>query len=109
MLCDDVGTCMLQHGNGKKSGRGSWKPTPPIKKISVSGTAGVAQKGGEPNLSPNLMSVYLCMNWWAIEIENRLMTGFVVGVEFYRADVELEDAGEFRLHLGLLSINFLWL
>ena len=55
------------------------------------------------------MSVYLCMDWWAIEIENRLMTGFVVGVEFYRAGVELDEPGEFRLHLGLISINFLWL
>lgn len=100
---------MLQHENGKKSGRRAWNQTPPFEKISVSETGAVAYNGGEPKHSPNLVSVYLPMDWWAIEIENRVMTGFVVGVEFYRADVELEEPGEFRLHFGLLSINFLWL
>ena len=55
------------------------------------------------------MSVYLLMDWWAIELVNRATTGFIVGVEFYSRDVEEEEPGELRLHLGLLSINFLWL
>lgn len=49
------------------------------------------------------------MDWWAIELVNRVSTGFIVGVEFYSRDVEEEEPGELRFHLGLLSINFLWL
>ena len=100
---------MFQHENGKKSGRASGNQTPPIEKISVSGTRGVAYDGREPKPSKNLMSVYLLMDWWAIELVNRARTGFIVGVEFYSRDVEEEEPGELRLHLGLLSINFLWL
>ena len=100
---------MLQHENGKKSGRGSENQTPPLEKKSVSGTGGVAYDGREPKLSTNLVSVYLPMDWWAIELVNRVSTGFIVGVEFYSRDVEEEEPGELRFHLGLLSINFLWL
>jgi hypothetical protein len=47
------------------------------------------------------------MDWWAIELQNRIRLGFLIGVNLYWAE-EDGDYSEVQLHLGIISINFLW-
>lgn len=47
------------------------------------------------------------MDWWAIELQNRMRSGFMVGVNRYWAE-EDGDYNEVQFHLGIISINFLW-
>ena len=51
--------------------------------------------------------VYLRMDYWAIELQNRMRLGFLVGVNTYWAEEE-GDYSEVQFHLGIISINFLW-
>ena len=45
---------------------------------------------------------------WMIQVQNRVRNGFLVGFAYYGVDEET-DYRELQLHVGLLSINFLWL
>ena len=47
------------------------------------------------------------MNWWAIELENRMKFGFLIGVNTSWAECD-GDYNEVQIHLGIVSINFLW-
>lgn len=98
---------MLQHGIGKNSGRRRTNTTPGVKKKVTSVTRGRAQNGGEPAHYYYATFVYLRMDWWAIELQNRMHSGFLVGVNTYWAEEE-GDYNEVQFHLGIISINFLW-
>lgn len=98
---------MLQHGIGKNSGRRHANTTPGVKKNPVSGPGTRAQNGGEPKHYYYATCVYLRMDWWAIELQNRMRSGFLVGVNRYWAE-EDGDYNEVQFHLGIISINFLW-
>ena len=44
---------------------------------------------------------------WMIQIQNRMRNGFLVGVSYYGVDDET-DYRELQFHIGLISINILW-
>lgn len=98
---------MLQHEIGKNSGRPNKNTTPGSRKKAVSGAGRRAHKGGEPTNYYYVTCVYLRMDWWAIELQNRMRSGFMVGVNRYWAEDD-GDYNEVQFHLGIISINFLW-
>lgn len=93
--------------NGKNSDGTHEKTTPPTTKKDVSVRGLSACRGREPNYYPHLICVYLRMDWWAIELQNRMRLGFLIGVNTYWAE-EKGDYNEVQFHLGIISINFLW-
>ena len=93
--------------NGKNSDGTRQNTTPPTTKKDVSVRGLFACRGREPNYYPHLICVYLRMDWWAIELQNRMKLGFLIGVNIYWAEEE-GDYNEVQFHLGIISINFLW-
>lgn len=123
-VCLNIGCCNMERGTrtgkrtagglterrskkGKNSDGTSKNTTPPNQKKVVSVRGLRAYSGGEPAYSQYLTSVYLRMDWWAIELQNRMRSGFLLGVNVYSADEE-EDYNEVQFHLGIISVNFLW-
>ena len=93
--------------NGKISDGTQQNTTPPTTKKGVSERGLCAYKGREPNYYYYATFVYLRMDWWAIELQNRMRSGFLLGINVYRVEEE-EDCNEVQFHLGIISINFLW-
>lgn len=99
------------HGTRNEKGKISdgtrQNTTPPMTKKGVSVLGRRAYKAMEPNYYYYATCVYLRMDWWAIELQNRMRSGFMVGVNRYWAE-EDGDYNEVQFHLGIISINFLW-
>jgi hypothetical protein len=99
------------HGTRNEKGKISdgtrQNTTPPTTKKSVSVRGLCAYKAREPNHYYYAKFVYLRMDYWAIELQNRMRLGFLVGVNTYWAEEE-GDYSEVQFHLGIISINFLW-
>jgi hypothetical protein len=43
-----------------------------------------------------------------IQIQNRIRHGFLIGFAYYGPD-DRDETSELQLHLGLISINLVWL
>ena len=86
-----------------------FKSDPPIeKKIAFPGGLAVVYYIITQSLYiSNINFVYLPMEAWEIELQNRIPVGIAVGWSFYNKD-ENHDYGEFVVYLGLISLHFKW-